>query len=129
MSRKRNSGRSLKARPVGGAVGRFDLDHAARKDLLLKKLVAPAVQRESVAHLRQAHESMSERLACRVIGWRADDPPFVDSPDLTMWVCASGCGCSPRNGGGSAVAGVLFAARRLASKPQAGCFVFVGKNS
>src|SRR5436189_6294885 len=30
-------------------------------------MVAPAVKREAIAHLRQAHE-MSERRACRVIG-------------------------------------------------------------
>ena len=30
-------------------------------------MVTPAVKREAVAHLRQAHE-MSERRACRVIG-------------------------------------------------------------
>jgi putative transposase len=37
------------------------LDNAALKDLLSKKMVAPAVKREAVAHLRQVHE-MSERV-------------------------------------------------------------------
>jgi putative transposase len=40
------------------------LDNAALKDLLSRKLVALAVKREAVAHLRQVHE-MSERRACR----------------------------------------------------------------
>jgi putative transposase len=43
------------------------LDNAALRDLLSKKMVTPAVKREVVAHLQQAHE-MSERRACRVIG-------------------------------------------------------------
>ncbi|WP_413658752.1 IS3 family transposase [Nitrobacter sp.] len=42
------------------------LDNAGLKDLLFKKMVTPAVQREAVAHL-QATLGMSERRACRVI--------------------------------------------------------------
>ncbi|HNK14225.1 IS3-like element ISSpma3 family transposase [Sphingorhabdus buctiana] len=43
------------------------LDNAALKDLLNKKMVTPAVQREAVAHLQACH-GMSERRACRVTG-------------------------------------------------------------
>ncbi|MFC4595887.1 IS3 family transposase [Sphingobium tyrosinilyticum] len=42
------------------------LDNAGLKDLLSKKLVTPAAQREAVAHL-QMTLGMSERRACRVI--------------------------------------------------------------
>ncbi|TIL68271.1 IS3 family transposase [Mesorhizobium sp.] len=43
------------------------LDNAALKDLLGKKMVTPAAEREGVAHLRTAFE-MSERRACKTIG-------------------------------------------------------------
>ncbi|MGQ2933343.1 MAG: IS3-like element ISSpma3 family transposase [Sphingopyxis sp.] len=43
------------------------LDNVALKDLLNKKMVTPAVQREAVAHLQACH-GMSERRACRVTG-------------------------------------------------------------
>ncbi|MER9413267.1 IS3 family transposase [Mesorhizobium sp. M0589] len=43
------------------------LDNAALKDLLGKKMVTPAAEREAVAHLRTAFE-MSERRACKTIG-------------------------------------------------------------
>jgi hypothetical protein len=43
------------------------LDNAALKDLLIKKMVTPAVKREAVAHLQGAH-GMSERRACKAIG-------------------------------------------------------------
>ncbi|MAO04718.1 MAG: IS3 family transposase [Citromicrobium sp.] len=42
------------------------LDKAALKDLLGKKVLTPAAQREAVAHLQACH-GMSERRACRVI--------------------------------------------------------------
>ncbi|WP_442896843.1 IS3 family transposase [Erythrobacter sp.] len=42
------------------------LDQAALKDLLGKKVLTPAAQREAVAHLQACH-GMSERRACRVI--------------------------------------------------------------
>ncbi|WP_390551674.1 IS3 family transposase [Qipengyuania sp. MTN3-11] len=42
------------------------LDQAALKDLLGKKVLTPAAQREAVAHLQDCH-GMSERRACRVI--------------------------------------------------------------
>ncbi|MEZ5687481.1 MAG: IS3 family transposase [Caenibius sp.] len=42
------------------------LDKAALKDLLGKKVLTPAAQREAVAHLQVCH-GMSERRACRVI--------------------------------------------------------------
>ncbi|PHR12968.1 MAG: IS3 family transposase [Sphingopyxis sp.] len=43
------------------------LDNVALKDLLGKKVLTPAAQREAVAHLQACH-GMSERRACRVIG-------------------------------------------------------------
>nr|WP_156444653.1 IS3 family transposase [Sphingomonas sp. CCH20-B6] len=43
------------------------LDNAGLKDLLSKKLVAPAAKRQAVAHL-QATLGMSERRACAVVG-------------------------------------------------------------
>ncbi|WP_099186369.1 IS3 family transposase [Sphingobium fuliginis] len=43
------------------------LDNVALKDLLGKKVLTPAAQREAVSHL-QACYGMSERRACRVIG-------------------------------------------------------------
>ena len=43
------------------------LDNAGLKDLLSKKMVAPAAKREAVAHL-QATLGMSERRACAVVG-------------------------------------------------------------
>ncbi|MGB3722012.1 MAG: IS3 family transposase [Pacificimonas sp.] len=42
------------------------LDNVALKDLLGKKVLTPAAQREAVAHLQACH-GMSERRACRVI--------------------------------------------------------------
>ncbi|NTZ42951.1 IS3 family transposase [Altererythrobacter sp. SALINAS58] len=42
------------------------LDKAALKDLLGKKVLTPAAQREAVAHLQACH-GMSERRACRVM--------------------------------------------------------------
>ncbi|WP_170004130.1 IS3 family transposase [Pseudopontixanthobacter vadosimaris] len=42
------------------------LDQAALKDLLGKKVLTPAAQREAVAHLQACH-GMSERRTCRVI--------------------------------------------------------------
>ncbi|PZP20322.1 MAG: IS3 family transposase [Kocuria rhizophila] len=42
------------------------LDKAALKDLLGKKVLTPAAQREAVTHLQACH-GMSERRACRVI--------------------------------------------------------------
>ncbi|NCP24493.1 MAG: IS3 family transposase [Erythrobacter sp.] len=42
------------------------LDQSALKDLLGKKVLTPAAQREAVAHLQDCH-GMSERRACRVI--------------------------------------------------------------
>ncbi|MCP3733118.1 IS3 family transposase [Sphingomonas sp. MG17] len=43
------------------------LDNAGLKDLLFKKMVAPAAKRQAVAHL-QATLGMSERRACAVVG-------------------------------------------------------------
>ncbi|MBZ6384041.1 IS3 family transposase [Sphingomonas sanguinis] len=43
------------------------LDNAGLKDLLFKKMVAPAAKRQAVAHL-QATLGMSERRACTVVG-------------------------------------------------------------
>ena len=45
----------------------FDAGQRRTEGSAVKKMVTPAVKREAVAHLRQAHE-MSERRACRVIG-------------------------------------------------------------
>jgi len=54
-------------------------------------MVTPAVKREAVAHLRQAHE-MSERRACRVIGCIRMTVRYrsIDLAGSTMRVCANG---------------------------------------
>lgn len=87
------------------------LDNAALKDLLS----TPALKREDVTHLRQAH-GVERAAACRVIGYVRMVLPILPA----MRVCANGCGDSPSNGGASAIAGsTSIAPRRLRRKPQA----------